>query len=958
MNNRTAKSRLTSVRRWCGGAAAAVMALGVLSPVAGAAAPAAPIVPMAAPSAASWGQAPPGDGSAAVSAVPVAVTQTGVLVGETVAQAELGRTGGCAVTMAGKVACWGTSFLGDGTANGSPVPVDVKTTGALAGRTVSRVSVGDGFSCVVTTDGGAFCWGRNTYGQLGDGTTTDRLEPVAVLKPGELAGKPVSSITAGTDHACFHAGGLVPGYPSVGRGYCWGLNSDGQLGTGVVGGQASTPQRVVLPGGDRPYWPFHNLAAGTRHTCAQVEASDYPGFVSWSTYCWGDNSLGQLGQGSTTPPRSATMLPVAFPVIPGYFWDTRSLAVGDHHTCVMPGQGEVGWSYNGSAYCWGSNSHGQLGNGTGGAGQFSATPVRVSPIFQFGLTNPDNMPPPTSGLLAAGQAHTCAVTISHAAACWGSEYWGTLGNGVKGTNLVEYPTLFANKPVAVDTTGVLNGVMVGQVAAGGNRSLALPDYPGAPRNVSVRADDGAAWVAFEPPWIWETTAPIVNYEYKLAAPNGDGVWHAFNPPTTTSPVRIGGLENELGYEVSLRAVTEVGGRASAAVRVIPLPTMGSVLFPISPNRGYDSRVAGPGGTAKPLLPGETRMIDLTGAGIPEDASAIAYNLTAVNPTTNGHLRVVPPGVDAVVTSTVNFVAGQTIANASVVRAGHRYGYLKVYNGSAAPVNFLVDTVGFYLPEMWLGAGSGNRYVTIDPVRPYDSRLDPAGPIPAGGSRLVSLMSAAPAGATAVAYNITVPDTPGPGHVRVMPGNEVSTPVSTVNWAMAGDVIANASVVKVDAVRQIRVFNGAGAPVNVVIDVMGYYLPAVGGQGMLFYPVEPGRSADSRQVGGALASGEQRALSVANAYTGAGALAQPDAVPAGAAAIAYNVTETQGTQRGHFRVFPSGTPMPGASTLNWPAAGYTRANGAQVSISPARQVTVYNSGAGTAQVIIDTLGYFK
>lgn len=919
----------------------------------------APVVPaVGAPAAASWGQQPPGDGSSAVSAVPVAVTQSGVLVGETIAQADVGRTGGCAVTMSGNVACWGTGFLGDGTTNASAVPVNVKDTGALAGRAVSQVSVGDGFSCVVTTDGGAFCWGRNTFGQLGDGTTADRLEPVAVVKPGVLAGKPVTSITAGTDHACFVARGLVAGYPSAGRGFCWGLNVDGQLGAGVVGGQFSQPQRVVLPGGDRPFWPFHNLSAGARHTCSQVAASDYPGFVAWSTYCWGDNSLGQLGQGPGGPTRSATMLPVVFPVMPGYFWDTRSLAVGDNHTCVMPGQGEIGWSYNGAMYCWGSNSHGQLGNGTGGAGQFSGTPVKVAPIFTFGLTNPENMPPPTTGLVAAGQAHTCAVTMSHAVACWGSEYWGTLGNGVKGTNPPEYPTLFANKPVAVDTSGVLSGVMVGQVAAGGNRSLALPDYPGAPRNVSARADDGGAWVAFEPPPSWETTAPIINYEYKLAAPNGDGVWHAFDPPTTASPVRIGGLSNELRYEVSLRAVTEVGGRASTAVQVTPMPAPGSVFFPIAPQRPYDSRTAGPGGTAVPLAPGETRMVDVTGAGVPEDASAIAYNLTVVNPTANGHLRVVPPGVTSVATSALNFKAGQTIANASVVKAGHRYGYLKVYNGSAVPVNFIVDTTGFYLPGNWLGEGSGNRYVTIDPVRPYDSRTDPIGPIPANGSRLISLGAVVPSGATAVAYNITVPDTPGPGHVRVMPGDVPTTPVSTVNWAIAGDVIANASVVGVSVTREIRVYNGAGAPVNVVIDVMGYYLPAVAGQGMLFYPVEPARSADSRRAGGALAAGEQRSLSVSNAYTNTGALAQPDVVPPGAAAIAYNVTEADGTQRGHFRVFPAGTPLPGASTVNWPTAGYTRANGSQVSISPGRQVTVYNSGAGTAQAIVDTLGYFK
>lgn len=944
--------------------AAPVLAVGLMAPLTAAVATGAPVVPMptATPSVASWGQQPTGDGSAAVSSVPVAVAQTGALAGETVATADAGRTGGCAVTLAGKVACWGTGFLGDGTTNASQVPVNVKDTGALAGRTVTAVSVGDGFSCVVTSDGGAFCWGRNTYGQLGDGTTKDRLEPVPVLKPGVLAGKPATSITAGTDHACLVATGLVPAYRVAGRAFCWGRNDSGQVGSGVVGGAVTQPQEVLVPGGVRPYFPFHRVLAGAGHTCAQVEASDAPGFVPWSTYCWGDNSVGQLGQGPGGPPRSALMLPVRLPVVPGYFWDTRGLAVGDNHSCLMPGSGEVGWSYNGSAYCWGSNSHGQLGNGAGGPGQFSASVVQVSPIFQFGLTNPDNMPPPYTGLLAAGAAHTCAVTISHAAACWGSEYWGTLGNGVKGTNIGEYPTLFANKPVAVDTSGVLAGVWVGQVAAGGSRSLALPDFPGAPRNVTLRAGDASAWVAFEPPWSWETTAPITNYEYKLSGPNGDDIWHPFDPPTTTSPAQIQGLVNGDAYDVSLRAVTEVGGTEVAAGSVTPYAPTASVFFPITPARAYDSRFAGPGGTAVPLAPGETRMIDMTGASVPEDASAIAYNLTVVNPAAAGHLRVVPSGMSSVETSTLNFVAGQTIANASVVKAGHMIGYVKVFNGGTVPVNFLVDSVGFFMPEMWSGPNTGNLYTSIDPDRAYDSRTDPAGALPGGADRLVSLAGQVPAGATAAAYNLTVANAPGAGHLRVMPGDVSSTPTSSINWTMPGDTIANASMVGVDGQRRIRVHNGSGLPVQFIVDVVGYYLPKTTGQGAKFYPIDSARAYDSRSPftspAAPLLPDEQRAIAIDDAHLSDGRLIAPDVVPAGAAAVAYNLTEAAGTERGHFRAFPTGTALPNASALNWPAAGFNRANGSQVPISGGREVTVYNTPPGSAHVIVDILGYYQ
>ncbi|MDQ1246943.1 MAG: hypothetical protein QG597_1312, partial [Actinomycetota bacterium] len=765
-------------------------------------------------------------------------------------------------------------------------------------------------------------------------------------------------------HTDFYGGSRLKVSPNftVGRAFCWGRNTDGQLGNGVVGGAFAQPQQVVVPGGSQPYFPFHTVLAGAGHTCAQVEAVDSPGFAPWTTYCWGNNSLGQLGQGPGGPPRSALMLPVRLPVVPGYFWDTRGLAVGDNHSCLMPGSGEVGWSYNGKAYCWGSNSHGQLGNGTGGSGQFSASLVQVSPIFQFGLTNPENMPPPYTGLLAAGMAHTCAVTISHAAACWGSEYWGTVGNGVKGTSIGQYPTLFANKPVAVDTSGVLSGVFVGQVAAGGNRSLALPDFPGAPRNVSARGADGSAWVAFAPPWSWQTTAPITNYEYKLTGPNGDGVWHPFDPPTTTSPALIPGLVNGGSYDVQLRAVTEVGGREAVAGRVRPYAPTASVFFPITPARAYDSRTAGPGGTATPLAVGETRVIDMTGASIPEDASAIAYNLTVVNPAAAGHLRVVQAGGTSVQTSTVNFVAGQTIANASVVKGGHRTGYLTVFNGASVQVNFVVDAVGFYLPELWRGPDSGNLYTSISPARAYDSRGDPAGPLAGGADRLVSVAGQVPAGATAVAYNLTVANTArGGGHLRVMPGDVASTPVSSVNWSMVGDTVANASVIGLDAQRRVRVHNGSGLPVQFIVDVVGYYLPKTTGEGAMFYPIDPARAYDSRSPftspAAPLLAGQTRAIAVRDAHTTAGALVARDVVPPGATAIAYNLTEAAGTTRSHFRAFPTGAALPDASSLNWPAAGFNRANGSQVTISGDRQVSVFNS-VGSAHVIVDTLGYFK
>jgi alpha-tubulin suppressor-like RCC1 family protein len=229
----------------------------------------------------------------------------------------------------------------------------------------------------LTSGGAAYMWGLNDYGQLGNGTTTNTPSPVAVS-----GGLSFRALTTGTSRS--HTCGLT----SAGSAYCWGANSSGQLGNGSTT-DGSTP--VAVAGG----LAFTALAAGGRsgtsqgHTCGLTS--------SGAAYCWGDNSSGQLGDGSTTN-RSAPI-----PVSGGLSFS--ALAAGMFHTC--------GLTSAGAAYCWGDNSSGQLGDGSTTS---RSTPIPVSGGLSFSA-------------IIAGSLHSCALTSAGAAYCWGWNFYGQLGDG-------------------------------------------------------------------------------------------------------------------------------------------------------------------------------------------------------------------------------------------------------------------------------------------------------------------------------------------------------------------------------------------------------------------------------------------------------------------------------------------------------------------------------------------------
>jgi alpha-tubulin suppressor-like RCC1 family protein len=336
-----------------------------------------------------------GDGTFddALVAVPVADVDAG-FVNADVTAVTAGGAHTCAIT-SGTLYCWGDNSsgrLGDGTDSGRTVPTRVADVdGGFTNADVTAVAAGADHTCAISS-GTVYCWGDNGTGRLGDGTTTERLVPTRVADvTGGFTNADVTAVAAGDRHSCAVADGIV---------HCWGRNSDGQLGDDG-GSNSSVAVRVADVTGGFTNADATAVAAGADHSCAIADGS---------AYCWGSNENSQLGDdsgdGSSTPVRVIDVTggftnvsvaavtigpdgihtcalttsvihcwganddeqigdgtsdergePTAAGDVSGGFTNASvtSIAAGDGHTCVVA---------DGRLYCWGSNSYGQLGDGT------------------------------------------------------------------------------------------------------------------------------------------------------------------------------------------------------------------------------------------------------------------------------------------------------------------------------------------------------------------------------------------------------------------------------------------------------------------------------------------------------------------------------------------------------------------------------------------------------------------
>jgi alpha-tubulin suppressor-like RCC1 family protein len=292
---------------------------------------------------------------------------------QTSASLAVGGDHACAVSSLGGLSCWGddgNGQLGDNSTTSKLLPASIYSGGA------SAVAAGNDHTCLLS-NGNVMCWGYNNAGQLGDGTTTDSHTPVMVNTATSVA-----ALAAGGLHTCAltSAGGVL----------CWGANGEGQVGNATMTNTNVPVEAYLLHSG------VAAIAAGGFHTCAALEEGGVD--------CWGYNSSGQLGDGTT----NNSSVPVAVSGLNGT--TVVSLAAGNSHTCALTAGGAV--------LCWGDDLYGELGD-AGASGGSSPTPV-----FVVGLG---------AGVVAVAASgdslHTCAIVSDGDLQCWGGNPYGELGTG-------------------------------------------------------------------------------------------------------------------------------------------------------------------------------------------------------------------------------------------------------------------------------------------------------------------------------------------------------------------------------------------------------------------------------------------------------------------------------------------------------------------------------------------------
>jgi uncharacterized protein YjdB/alpha-tubulin suppressor-like RCC1 family protein len=545
----------------------------------------------------------------------------------------------CGISAPGSAYCWGNNVdgaIGDGTRTNRTLP-----TAVAGGFQFDAISAGANHTCGLTTSGVALCWGSDSLAQLGNGVgRADALTPVPVV-----GARGFKALAAGGLHTC--------ALTTAGAAYCWGDNTDGQLGDGTT---ASREEPVLVSGG----LVFRQLTAGMSHTCGLTAAG--------AAYCWGRNNLGAVGNGTFTSTATPALVTGGKSFV--------SLSLGRAFTC--------GLATDGNTYCWGYNVAGMIGDGT--------TTNRESPTLVSGGL--------TFATVVADGFSACGLTSAGSAYCWGSNSAGDIGDG--GWT----PSGSANRltPVAVSGTNVFRYLSDGLgayrcgVIAGGSAScwgnltgLGTSGVPTAlSGGVTFRLPNAAVSSVELAP---ATATRFVGQSITGAATVRDASgrllagrtisWTSANP--AVAQVSSAGVVSAIGAGSTTITATSEGRSATMAVTVVAVPVASVAMQPssVSLTVGLTAQLAA---TAKDsiggALLGRSAVWSSSAAGVATVAqnglvTAVGGGTAVITATVEGKVAtasvtVVQPIVAAQVVvspSVVSLRVGQTTAIAATVLDG-------------------------------------------------------------------------------------------------------------------------------------------------------------------------------------------------------------------------------------------------------------------------------------------------
>jgi alpha-tubulin suppressor-like RCC1 family protein len=715
----------------------------------------------------------------------------------------------CAISSGGAVYCWGSNSFGQlGNGNNTDSNTPILVSGLTSGATA--ISAGSRHTCVIV-NGAAKCWGLNLWGQLGIDFGANPRVPTQVV--GLTAN--VSSISAGNQHSCaVQASALL----------CWGDNFWGQLGDpsvvsrnvpGIVSGQASG---VV------------SVSAGDQHSCARILISD--------ARCWGNNNSGQAGSSSVN---IATV-----PVTPtGLTSGVTRVAAGSRHSCAIVNNGAMCWGdavggalgvlfaigpqpvpqqvtglasgvtdistgylnscavVSGSAKCWGFNGDGALGDGT--------TSNRNTAVQVVGLT---------SGVTnitingSATKTHACAIA-NGSIYCWGSNASGQLGTGSNTPALTPQPILVENGQSFVAVAQPIRMLDTREstpIAVGTTRDLAIAGSFGVPANatavalnIAAVAPQGAGHLRIFPTGTPLPTASVLNFAAGKNTPNHVIVKLGGGGVTTYAGNTTNVIIDLAGYFID-----DTVGDPAVEDRYNPVST---------PTRIYDQTI--PGAVAGNPSASSVDITVVGRGGVPTSVggaapSVVAVNIGALNPVGTGHLRVFPTGAPLPNASTHNFVPGDSRTNLVMVRTSAS-GKITVYNASNGPVTVTVDTVGYFGLT-----GMGVR--ALDPIRPLDTRI-PAGSPPLAAGAFVEVAVRGFGGVPntldvkAIVVNVAAVNPSDLGSVNVGPSGANAALASFTH--PANENVANLVIVPIGSDGKIRLFNNSAGTTHLIVDITGY-----------------------------------------------------------------------------------------------------------------------------------------